>query len=54
MIDARAVAVHAYPLKTAAPRDDESFGVDQFGRLVLVETGKLAEAVGAMEEACRP
>jgi len=54
MIDARAVAVHSYPLKTAPPRDDEAFGVEQFGRLVLIETGKLAEAVGAMEEACKP
>jgi hypothetical protein len=54
MIDARAAAVHAYALKTAQPRDDESFGVEQFGRLVLVETGKLAEAVGAMEDACKP
>lgn len=53
MIDARAVAVHSYPLKTAKPRDEESFGVEQFGRVVLVETAKLAEAVGAMEEACR-
>jgi protein BCP1 len=54
MVDSRAVAVHSYPLKTAPPRDDESFGVEQFGRLVLVETAKLAEAVGAMEEACQP
>lgn len=54
MIDARAVAVHSYPLKTAQPRDDESFGVEQFGRLVLIETNKLAEAVAAMEEACQP
>lgn len=53
MIDARGVAVHNYALKTAKPRDDESFGVEQYGRVVLVETAKLAEAVEAMEEACR-
>lgn len=51
LIDSRAVAVHSYPLKTAPPRDEESFGVEQFGRLVLVETDKLAESVGAMLEA---
>lgn len=54
MIDSRAEAVHTYSLKTAPPRDDESFGVEQFGRLLLVSSDKLAQAVGAMEEACKP
>lgn len=53
MVDARATAVYSYPLKTAPARNDESFGVEQFGRLVLISGAKLAEAVGAMEEACR-
>lgn len=53
MVDARATAVYSYPLKTAPPRNDESFGVEQFGRLVLISSAKLVEAVKAMEEACR-
>lgn len=53
MVDARATAVYSYALKTAPPRNDESFGVEQFGRLVLISAGKLTEAVKAMEEACR-
>jgi protein BCP1 len=49
-----ATAVHSFPFKTApSTRDEESFGVEQFGRLVLVEREKLAIAVEAMEEACR-
>lgn len=54
MIEARADAVHTYALKTAPPRDDEAFGVEQFGRLLLVSSDKLAQAVAAMEEACKP
>ena len=33
------------------PPNLEAFGVEQFGRLVLVEKGKLAVAVKAMEDA---
>lgn len=53
MIEARASSTFTYALKTAPPRDDESFGVEQFGRLMLIDAGKLAQAVEAMEEACR-
>lgn len=53
MIESRSTATFTYALKTAPPRDDESFGVEQFGRLMLVDAGKLAQAVEAMEEACR-
>lgn len=52
-IDRLASHVHMFPLKSAPPRDDESFGVEQFGRLVLIEREKLRKAVEAMEEACR-
>jgi protein BCP1 len=54
MIEARAKTAFTYALKTAPPRDDEAFGVEQFGRLLLIDAGKLAQAVVAMEEACRP
>lgn len=43
--------VHEYPFKTAAPRDSDAFGVEQFGRLVLIEKEKLGQAVQAMEAA---
>ncbi|KAK8869694.1 hypothetical protein IAR55_000262 [Kwoniella newhampshirensis] len=52
-IDKVATHIHTYPFKTAQPRDSESFGVEQFGRVVLVEREKLAGAVKAMEEACQ-
>ena len=42
---------HEYSFKTAPSRDSEAFGVEQFGRLVLVEKSKLAVAVKAMEDA---
>lgn len=48
-----ATLVHTYPFKSAPPRDEDAFGVEQFGRLVLLEGGKLRQAVEAMEEACR-
>lgn len=48
-----ATYVHEYPFKTAPPRDQEAFGVEQFGRLVLVEKAKLGQAVQAMEAACQ-
>ncbi|GMK54982.1 hypothetical protein CspeluHIS016_0200380 [Cutaneotrichosporon spelunceum] len=53
MIEARAKSTFTFPLKTAPPRDDEAFGVEQFGRLLLIDAAKLAQAVEAMEEACR-
>ncbi|WOO81382.1 Protein BCP1 [Vanrija pseudolonga] len=53
LIDARAKVVHTYPLKTAPSRDDEAFGVEQFGRLVLADAAGLAKAVEDMEEAVR-
>ncbi len=45
--------VQTYPLKTAPARDAESFGVDQFGRLVKISRDGLGKAVEAMMEACR-
>lgn len=53
MIEARAKEVCTFSLKTAPPRDDEAFGVEQFGRLMLIGAGELAAAVEAMEAACR-
>lgn len=53
MVEARAKATFTYSLKTAPPRDDEAFGVEQYGRLLLIDASKLAQAVEAMEEACR-
>ncbi|ORY24980.1 p21-C-terminal region-binding protein-domain-containing protein [Naematelia encephala] len=50
-IDNVAAHIHTYPFKTAAPRDDDSFGVEQFGRLVLINHDNLAQAVQAMEAA---
>lgn len=48
-----AVHVHTYSFKIAPPREPEAFGVEQFGRLVLIESDKLEMAVEAMEEACK-
>ncbi len=45
--------IHTYPFKSAPPRSAESFGVEQFGRLVLLEAGKLEAAVASMVDACR-
>lgn len=45
--------VHTYNFKTAAPRDAESFGVEQFGRLVLLEKAKLVSAIQSMQAACQ-
>lgn len=46
-----ATYVHEYAFKTAPPRDTEAFGVEQFGRLVLIEKDRLGQAVQAMESA---
>lgn len=48
-----ATYVHEYPFKTAPARDQDAFGVEQFGRLVLIEKEKLGQAVQAMEAACQ-
>jgi protein BCP1 len=45
--------VHEYPFRTAPQRDDDAFGVEQFGRLVLIEKNKLSQAVQAMENDCK-
>ncbi|WRT67201.1 uncharacterized protein IL334_004167 [Kwoniella shivajii] len=52
-IDKVATHVHTYPFKTAPKRDEDAFGVEQFGRLVLVSDDKLAKAVEAMQAACQ-
>lgn len=48
-----AMVVHSYPFKSAPVRDDDSFGVEQHGRLVLLDAANMTGAVAAMEEACR-
>ncbi|AAW41907.2 hypothetical protein CNBB1880 [Cryptococcus deneoformans B-3501A] len=52
-MDKVASQVHTYNFKTAAPRDAESFGVEQFGRLVLLEKAKLVSAIQSMQAACQ-
>ncbi|KAI9638043.1 p21-C-terminal region-binding protein-domain-containing protein [Dioszegia hungarica] len=52
-LDDVATTVHTYPFKSAQPRDDDSFGVEQHGRLVLLTAAAMTSAVAAMEEACR-
>ncbi|KAL0254066.1 hypothetical protein I308_101445 [Cryptococcus tetragattii IND107] len=52
-MDKIANQVHTYNFKTAAPRDAESFGVEQFGRLVLLEKAKLVSAIQSMQAACQ-
>ena len=44
--------VHTYPFKSAPKRDEESFGVEQHGRIILAETAQLASAIASMEAAC--
>jgi hypothetical protein len=46
-----ALYTHTFPFKHAQPRDDESFSVEQRGRLSVYEAGKMGEAVAAMEAA---
>ncbi|WWC89974.1 uncharacterized protein L201_004903 [Kwoniella dendrophila CBS 6074] len=52
-IDNVATHVHTYPFKTAPKRDEDAFGVEQFGRLVLISNDKLSGAVEAMQAACQ-
>jgi protein BCP1 len=49
----KATASHTYAFKTAAPRDAESFGVEQFGRLMLVPASAMDGVITEMIEACR-
>ncbi|KAK1924897.1 p21-C-terminal region-binding protein-domain-containing protein [Papiliotrema laurentii] len=51
-IDKVAKHVHTYPFKSAPKRDEESFGVEQHGRIILAETAQLASAIASMEAAC--
>ncbi|WVF72221.1 hypothetical protein IAT40_007033 [Kwoniella sp. CBS 6097] len=52
-LDRVATHVHTYPFKTAPKRDEESFGVEQFGRLILLTRDKLSKAVEDMQAACQ-
>ncbi|EIW69358.1 hypothetical protein TREMEDRAFT_73826 [Tremella mesenterica DSM 1558] len=49
-IDKVASHVHTYPFKNSQKRDDDSLGVEQYGRLILVERDNLARAVKAMTD----
>jgi protein BCP1 len=49
-----ATLVHTFPFKSAQERNEESFGVEQFGRLVQLDVAGMGRAVAAMEAACRP
>jgi protein BCP1 len=48
-----ATHVHTYPFENNPKRDEDAFGVEQHGRIILAETSQLNKAVAAMEEACR-
>ncbi|KAJ9112741.1 hypothetical protein QFC20_002066 [Naganishia adeliensis] len=50
-LERAALYTHTFPFKNAQPRDEESFSVEQRGRLSVYESGKLGEAIAAMEEA---
>ncbi|ORX33440.1 p21-C-terminal region-binding protein-domain-containing protein [Kockovaella imperatae] len=50
-IDKVAEEVHTYPFQSAQQRDEDAFGVEQFGRLVLVNRDKLLSAIKSMEAA---
>ncbi|WVN86711.1 uncharacterized protein L203_101883 [Cryptococcus depauperatus CBS 7841] len=52
-MDKVASHIHTYPFKTSAPRDADSFGVEQYGRIVLLDKEKFVSAVQAMQDACR-
>ncbi|WVR05171.1 hypothetical protein IAU60_002183 [Kwoniella sp. DSM 27419] len=52
-IDKVATHIHTYPFKTAPKRDEDAFGVEQFGRLVLVSKDKLEKSVAEMQAACQ-
>jgi len=45
--------VHTYPFKHAPKRDEDAFGVEQHGRIVLANTAQLEKAIKAMEDACK-
>ena len=47
-----AEVVQTYPLESAPKRDDDdAFGVEHFGRLVLIDKKKLEQAIRNMGEA---
>lgn len=48
-----ATHVHTYPFKNSPKRDEDAFGVEQHGRIILAETSQLESAIRSMEEACQ-
>jgi len=46
-----AAHVHTYPFKTSQTRDSESFGVEQRGRIILIERQRLKEGIKLMQDA---
>lgn len=45
--------MHTFPFKNSPKRDEDSFGVEQHGRIILAETSQLESAIRSMEEACQ-
>jgi protein BCP1 len=45
--------IHTYPLKTAQPRGEDAFSVEEFGKIIVLQREKLGLAVEAMTAAIR-
>ena len=52
-VDKFAMHVQTFEFKGAGKREEDSFGVEQFGRVVLIDREGLRKAVEAMEAACQ-
>ena len=52
-IDKKATLTHTFPFTKAPKRDEDAFGVEQHGRIILADTNQLVSAIQDMEEACR-
>lgn len=51
-LERSATHIHTYEFKTAQARTEESFGVEQRGRISIYEAPRLGEGIKAMQEGC--
>lgn len=47
-----ATHVHTYPFKSAPERNAESFDVEQFGRILVLDGKGIQSGLQAMQQAC--
>jgi protein BCP1 len=49
--DQSALHTHTFEFKTSQPRNEESFGVEQKGRMSIYDASKMQAALKVMEDA---